>query len=181
VIVTIPNLISVIRLVAAPAIIWLVIDGAYVFAFWLFLAAGLADAADGYIARRFKLASELGAYLDPLADKILLISLYVVLAATKSDEMPIWLAILVVSRDLLIMGAVVLSWMLDKPLTMRPLVVSKANTVAQIVLVVVVLANLAFGGHFEEVRIGLVVLVGVLTASSATAYFIAWFRHMSLA
>ena len=86
--------------------------------------------------------SELGAYLDPIADKALLVSIYVTFAIPA--QLPVWLAILVVSRDLLIIGGVVLSWMLDQPIEMRPRMISKVNTVFQIVLAAVVLADQAF-------------------------------------
>lgn len=179
VIVTIPNLITVIRLFSVPLIVWLVIAGAYPAAFWLFLGAGLADAADGFIARRFQLTSQLGAYLDPLADKALLISVYVVLATTFA--IPAWLTIMVVSRDFLIIGAVLLSWVLDKPAEVKPLAISKINTVAQILLVVVVLADLAYFESFDTVRLVLTAAVAALTAASAGAYLVGWFRHMNLA
>ena len=76
--------------------------------------------------------SELGAYLDPIADKALLVSIYVTLGF--AGQLPVWLVIAVVSRDILIVGAVVLSWMLSRPLSMQPLLISKANTFSQIVL-----------------------------------------------
>ena len=76
----------------------------------LFLVAGISDGVDGFIARRFDLRTELGAYLDPLADKALLVSIYVTLAVV--GVLPGWLAIVVVSRDLMIVGAVMLSWLM---------------------------------------------------------------------
>src|ERR1043165_2429801 len=100
-------------------------------AFVLFLAAGISDAVDGFLAKRFGMATELGAYLDPLADKAMLVSIYVALGITGA--LPAWLVILVVSRDIMIVGAVILSWVVDKPVPLRPLPVSKLNTVAQIV------------------------------------------------
>ena len=111
-------------------------------AFVLFLAAGISDAVDGFLAKRFGMATELGAYLDPLADKAMLVSIYMALAVVGA--IPLWLVILVVSRDIMIVGAVILSWLVDKPVTLKPLFVSKLNTVAQIVLALVVISSLAF-------------------------------------
>ena len=78
------------------------------------------------------MATELGAYLDPLADKAMLVSIYIALGVI--DAVPLWLVILVVSRDIMIVSAVILSWLVDKPVPLKPLLVSKLNTVAQIVL-----------------------------------------------
>src|SRR4051812_46196282 len=144
-IVTLPNLITVVRLVLVPTIIWLITAGEPRAAFWLFALAGIGDAVDGFLARRFDLRSRLGALLDPLADKVLLVTLYVVLAVMM--EIPTWLAFMVVSRDILIVGAVIISWLVDRPLEMRPLIVSKVNTAAQVTLAGVVLADLAFAIH----------------------------------
>lgn len=171
-IVTLPNLITLLRLVLVPTIVWLITINEPVPAFWLFALAGGGDALDGYLARRFDLRSQLGAMLDPLADKVLLVSLYVVL--TVMGEIPTWLAYLVVSRDVLIVGAVVVSWLVDRPLEMKPLAVSKINTAAQVVLVGIILADLAFAVDLMGLRMVMLALVAVLTVASAAAYFANW-------
>ena len=114
----------------------------------LFLLAGLSDAADGYLAKRYGWRTELGAYLDPIADKALLVSIYVTLGF--AGHLPAWLVIAVVSRDILIVGAVVLSWMLSRPMSLHPILVSKANTFSQIVLAGLVLAELGLGLGLEQ-------------------------------
>src|SRR4026207_1356025 len=101
------------------------------FAFLLFLAAGISDAVDGFLARRFGMKTELGAYLDPLADKVLIVSIYVALGIT--GIIPLWIVILVVSRDIMIVGAIILSWLIDRPVQIRPHMISKVNTAVQIV------------------------------------------------
>ena len=111
----------------------------------LFLVAGVSDAVDGFLAKRFHMASVLGAYLDPLADKALIVSIYLTLGI--NGEIPRWLVILVVSRDILIVGGIMLSWLMGSPLKIKPLVVSKLNTVAQIVFACVVLGSLGFPGR----------------------------------
>ena len=139
---SIPNLITLGRILLVPVVVWAITAGEMQIAFVLFLAAGISDAVDGFLAKRFGMATELGAYLDPLADKAMLVSIYVALGIT--DAIPRWLVILVVSRDIMIVSAVILSWVVDKPVPLKPLLVSKLNTVAQIVLAGVVMAALGF-------------------------------------
>ena len=126
-----------------PAVFWLLVTGQTKRAFVLFIIAGVSDAVDGFLAKRFGWQTELGAYLDPLADKLLIVSIF--LALGVDGKLPLWLVIAVVSRDILIVIAVVLSWLLGNPVRIRPLIVSKANTVAQIVLAATVLADEGFG------------------------------------
>jgi cardiolipin synthase len=175
-IVTLPNLITIARLVLVPMIVWLIISRWHGLAFWLFVAAGLSDAVDGFIARQLDLRSRLGAYLDPLADKALLTSIYVALATLS--EIPPWLAIMVLSRDVLIIGAVMLSWVMDRPIEVRPLIVSKITTAAQLLLAAMVLADLAFAVDFSSARSVTTLAVAALTVASASAYLIDWVRHM---
>jgi CDP-alcohol phosphatidyltransferase len=111
--VSLPNLITLVRLLLAPLAVSMIASQRFVEAFLIFLAAGISDAVDGFIAKRFDLRTELGAYLDPLADKALLVSIYVTLAIV--GVVPTALAILVVSRDLMILAAVLVSWLLDNP------------------------------------------------------------------
>ena len=173
----IPNSLTLGRIVLVPFVVWLIITHEMTAAFLLFLLAGLSDAADGYIAKRYGWRSELGAYLDPIADKALLVSIYVTLGF--AGHLPVWLVIAVVSRDILIVGAVVLSWMLSRPLTMQPLLISKANTLAQIVLAGLVLAELGLGLGLHQIVSVLVWVTGALTILSAGAYFWQWLGHMA--
>src|SRR6201995_5110187 len=94
-------------------------------AFALFVAAGISDAVDGFLAKRFHMASELGAYLDPLADKALIVSIYVSLGI--AGALPISLVILVVSRDIMIISGFMMSWLVGKPIPVKPLAVSKGK------------------------------------------------------
>ena len=130
---TLPNVITFGRLCAVPLAVWLVMEKQFAQAFFLFAAAGLSDAVDGWLARRNGGGNSVGALLDPVADKALLVTMYVTLAAVKA--LPDWLAILVVFRDLLIVGGVIVLGVLGQPVVIRPLYVSKLNTVLQIVLI----------------------------------------------
>ncbi|PTW60028.1 cardiolipin synthase [Breoghania corrubedonensis] len=174
---TLPNLISVLRLLLVPAIVTLIISGDDLAAFWVFVLAGLSDAADGIIARRFGLFSELGAYLDPLADKALLVSIYLSLGLIAA--LPAWLVILVISRDILIVGAVILSWVMGRPVEMKPLMVSKVNTTAQITLAAIVLAEAGLELSTGGLRLLLVYAVAALTTISTAAYLVEWLRFMA--
>src|SRR6202142_741394 len=125
---SIPNPLTLGRILLVPIVVWAIATpGAMWIAFVLFLAAGVSDAVDGYLAKRFQMTTELGAYLDPLADKALIVSIYLPLGI--NGVIPRWLVILVVSRDILIVGGIMLSWLVGPPLKIKPLLVSKLNTV----------------------------------------------------
>jgi cardiolipin synthase len=166
-IVTIPNLITLTRLCAVPIAVWLVLRDDLRWAFWLFLGAGLSDAVDGWLARRGAY-SRLGAVLDPLADKLLLTSMYVVLAAVRL--LPDWLAILVVFRDLMIVGGVILITVLGETVLIAPLFISKLNTALQIALVALVLLMSGFGVHLSGPLEWLACCVAVTTLVSGAMY-----------
>ncbi len=138
-----PNLITLTRLCCVPLAFWLVIQHELAAAFGLFAAASATDAVDGWLARRAGGATRLGAMLDPMADKTLLVTMYVTLAAVGA--LPSWLAVLVVFRDLVIVGGVVVLALVGQPLAIRPLFVSKVNTVLQIALIALTLFLAGFG------------------------------------
>lgn len=139
--VTVPNVITFARLCAVPLAVWLVLRHDLAVAFWLFVAAGASDAVDGWLARRGR-SSAVGAVLDPMADKVLLVSMYVTLATVH--VLADWLAILVVFRDVVIVGGVLVLAVLGQPVAIRPLYVSKLNTALQIVLVAIALLVAGF-------------------------------------
>ncbi|NIX77219.1 CDP-alcohol phosphatidyltransferase family protein [Microvirga terricola] len=174
---TIPNFITIARLIIVPLVIVMIMQQRWETAFILFVVAGVSDAIDGFIARNFNMQSEFGAYIDPLADKALLVSIYVSLAIVGA--IPGWLAIVVVSRDVMIVSAVMLSWVMSRPVTIKPLLVSKLNTLAQLAFAAYALAANAYGvdlGGFDEVAM---LVVAALTVASAGAYLGGWLRHMS--
>jgi cardiolipin synthase len=171
-----PNLITLLRLLLVPVTVWLIISDAYALAFCAFLIAGVSDAVDGHLARRMNLQTKIGTYLDPLADKALMVSVYVTLGFLK--VLPAWLVILVVSRDVLIVGAIILAWLVAQPLRVSPLMVSKINTVAQVLFVVAVLGAAAFGAPLDLLVFYGSIPVALLTAASGGAYLLTWMRHM---
>ena len=175
---SIPNLITLGRILLVPIVVWAIISpGTMWIAFVLFVVAGVSDAVDGFLAKRFNMTTELGAYLDPLADKALIVSIYITLGI--NGAIPRWLVILVVSRDILIVGGIMLSWLVGNPLKIKPLLVSKLNTVAQILFACVVLGTLGFGIQAVTLTLVLMGLVAALTLLSVAAYVAEWVRHMS--
>lgn len=173
---SIPNIITLGRILLVPVIVWAIASGQLGIAFILFLIAGISDAVDGFLAKRFNMGSEIGRLLDPLADKALLVSIYVALGIF--DLIPRWLVILVVSRDLMIIAAVIVSWLVEKPVVLKPLMVSKLNTVAQVLFAALILAAHSFGFSPAPVDMLLMIAVAILTLASVVVYLLEWIRHM---
>ncbi len=171
------NLITLGRLLSVPVAIWLVLTGETAAAFWLFVAAGLSDAVDGFIAKRLDQRSRLGALLDPIADKALLVSMYLTLGI--AGHLPAWLVILVVFRDALIIGGFLLVAALGQPMRWEPLLVSKVNTAMQIALVGVVLAELGLGLALHALSAILVYATGATTVISGAGYLVRWTRTLA--
>ncbi len=173
---TIPNIITLFRFLLVPAVVFALLAGDLDWAFAGFLAAAVSDGVDGFIARQFDQRSELGAYLDPVADKLLLVSVFVVLG--YMGHLPLWLVVAAVSRDALIIGGVMLSTVMENPVAMKPLLVSKANTLTQFLLAALVLASLSFSFSLGGFYNGLVYLSALLTVASGAAYLVGWIKHM---
>lgn len=172
-----PNLITFGRLLSVPVAVYLLMQSAYLAAFLLFVAAGVSDGLDGYLAKRHNQTTQLGAWLDPLADKALLVGVYITLG--HQDHLSNWLVVLVVFRDLMIMGGVVLLFLVRLEVKMRPLIISKVNTAAQIGLAALVLAELGLEidlGIFREV---VAYAVAATTVVSGGAYMVGWARKMA--
>ena len=173
----IPNLITIARILLVPVIIWLLLSEEFSLAFFLFMLAAATDAADGALARATHTQSEVGAYLDPLADKLLLVSTFATLGITK--QIPTWLVITVISRDILIIGGLMLSWFMNKPIKVKPLWVSKVTTVLQLFFVGLVLAQRGFAIAPHTLIDSSAFLVAGLTLASGLAYMKQWIAHMS--
>ena len=133
----IPNLITVFRFLLVPPVVMLLLNERFGLALILFGVAGFTDGLDGYLAKRNNWTSRLGALMDPLADKLLLVSCFVTLGWL--GWIPVWLVALVVLRDLVIVGGAIVFHMRVERLEARPSMVSKLNTVAQILLVLAVI------------------------------------------
>lgn len=170
-----PSLVTLARLGAVPLIVWFILDGRFATAFWIFVVAGLSDALDGALARWLDARTPIGGYLDAIADKTLLASVY--LALGRAGLLPSWLIALVVGRDVLIVGGVLLWRAVAVPLMVAPLRVSKLNTAAQIALAALVLALAGLNVADPGIAAMMVYLVGATTAVSGAAYLVIWGRR----
>jgi cardiolipin synthase (CMP-forming) len=177
-VINLPNILSFARLLSVPVIVWLMLDNRITFAFWLFIAAGVSDAVDGYLAKHFNSKTELGAYLDPLADKALLVSIYLTLGWI--GLIPLWLVILVAFRDLTIIGGALLEHTITSSFKSRPLMISKINTALQIALAAIVLAEHGLGFDDYGATELLVWVVAVTTVLSGLLYLINWTRRVNV-
>jgi cardiolipin synthase len=171
------NLISLARLLAVPLLVWLILADDFRLTFLLFLVAGISDAIDGFVAKRFNQRTRLGALLDPIADKTLIVGLFVTLGV--AGDLPNWVVILVVFRDLMIVGGFLLAAALDQPVAWQPLMVSKLNTTLQLVLVAVLLAELAFPFDDHGIIAALTYCVAVTTVLSGAGYIGRWTRNVA--
>jgi len=167
-----PNLLTLLRLLLVPPVAWLILSGTYGAALLLFVLAAVSDALDGFLARRFGWSSRLGALLDPLADKLLLVVSCVCLSL--AGLIPGWLALLVLARDLLIVaGSFCYRWRVGS-LEIRPSRLGKLSTFLQSALVSVALLQAALLPAFSVVLKPLIVLVLLGILASAIDYVRTW-------
>ena len=173
----VPNLITLTRLMSVPVMIWLIVGERFGMAFCVFAGAGVSDALDGFIAKRFDSRTKLGALLDPAADKALLSSVYVALGI--AELLPNWLVILVVFRDVTIIGGFILLQTLAAPRKFDPLYISKINTLMQIALVGYVLGRLGVGLPDGLLTNILIWLTAMTTVLSGMSYLVRWARILA--
>ena len=161
----IPNILSFARLLSVPVAIMLMLDGNFTACFWIFVAAGVTDAVDGWFAKTFDARTQFGAFLDPLADKALVVSTYLMLGWL--GHIPGWLVVLVVFRDVLIIGGAMVAYLMLGDFHSRPLAISKLNTAVQIALVAAVLARLGVAIGHPSIDWALVHVAAATTLASA--------------
>nr|CAA6807279.1 MAG: CDP-diacylglycerol--glycerol-3-phosphate 3-phosphatidyltransferase (EC [uncultured Thiotrichaceae bacterium] len=168
----IPNIITLLRIVAIIPICWLLFRDEYMAAFVCLVLAGLSDGLDGFLARRYGWFTPLGAVLDPLADKLFITSLIVVFAV--QGHVPLWLMWLVIGRDIIIVsGALVYRWRTGS-LEMKPLFISKLNTALQILLLAATLMHVGLYALPAEMREGLQLSVAATSLLSGMMYVFWW-------
>lgn len=163
-----PNLLTALRLCAAPLTAVLILHGQDSAALGVFAFAGLSDALDGYLARRLSPGSRFGVFLDPAADKLLMLASFVTL--TMMGAIPLWLTVVVIARDIAIVCGVGAAWMLSLPLSVEPLAIGKISTVVQVTFVGLVLLMRAFGMDQPEIVLGGAIVTGAVTVASWLAY-----------
>ncbi len=162
-----PNFITIIRIILTPILIILLLDDCFDKALVVFVIAGLSDGLDGFLARYLRQKTILGAYLDPIADKLLLSATFITLAVLNS--VPSWLAVAVVSRDVIILLGVATLFVSGAKVRMRPSIISKATTLLQIVTVFAVLNRNTWTALWDKQRI-FVLLTTVFTVLSGLHY-----------
>jgi cardiolipin synthase len=173
-----PNLLTGLRLLCAPALAFLLLSGADRAALGIFAFAGFSDAADGFLAKRFGLVTPFGRYLDPVADKLLMLAAF--LALTILGFAPLWLTALVIARDVAIVAGIALAHVLALPLRIAPLAIGKLSTATQVGYVGFSLFLLAFGIHWQQLAGVAAVATAAVTTASWFAYAVVWIRAFAL-
>ena len=176
------NIITVVRLLITPIIVWLIFSSYYGLGLIFFVFSGLSDALDGFIAKQYNQRTILGSYLDPVADKVLIVSS--ILALGYMGAIPPWLIILIVSRDLAILGAVIISWLVERSLKIEPIISSKINTFLQIFYTGLILLSLTYQEQIIYLDNFILptfsILIALSTLSSWFSYLILWLRSMGI-
>lgn len=176
---TVPNLLTGLRLVLAVPLAYLILEERYDSALLLAALAGISDALDGFLARRLNAMTRLGAALDPIADKLLILAVFGSLAAV--GILPVWLAAVVIGRDLVIVGGAAAYRLFIGPLMFQPTWLSKINMGLQIVFLVVMLAH-ALQPWLSALAIeSLIILVAIMALASGLQYVLLWSRKAATA
>ncbi len=172
---TVPNLITTIRIILAPVFVIYLINDRFLPALILFLLCALSDGLDGMLARLMNQRSKLGAYLDPIADKLLLVAAFVTLSVT--GHLPAWLTVLVFSRDIMILLGVIVLSLNRMEFMVKPSAVSKVTTWLQFITIVAVLSQ-GYLSDFAQFYPYIFYLTALLTITSGLHYMYYWFRMM---
>lgn len=167
-----PNLLTASRLVFAPLVVWRILAGDMTGAFWLFAAAALTDLLDGNLARLLDQRTVLGAWLDPIADKSMLLS--TLLALTWAGFLPVWLAVVVLARDAVVLGGAGAFRLLTGHLEVAPTLSGKTATFAEFAVVCLILADVALGPWLFGWLQPLITLTAVLVVASGLHYVLLW-------
>ncbi|MBW2645156.1 MAG: CDP-diacylglycerol--glycerol-3-phosphate 3-phosphatidyltransferase [Deltaproteobacteria bacterium] len=170
---TLPNLLTILRIVLTPLFAICLIQQSYKNAFWIFVVAGVSDGLDGLIARVFRQKSELGAYLDPIADKLLLSTAFIILAVVQF--IPSWLTVIVIARDILILFGIALLFITNHDIEIKPSFASKITTVAQLLTVFAVLLK-PYVSEITVVHYPLFIFAAIMTILSGFQYIYKWLK-----
>ena len=170
---TVPNLITTIRIILTPIFVIYIINDELISGLIILIISGVSDGIDGFLARLFNQKSKLGAYLDPLADKIILISAFVTLSL--KGFLPAWLTVMVISRDIMILMGILIMFLNGMKIVIRPAIASKITTCLQFITVILVLSREFFSG-FEKYYPVLFYLTAFFTIVSFLQYMYQWFK-----
>ena len=172
---TIPNIITMIRIILTPVFVIYLINGQLITGLIVLVICGVSDGLDGFIARVFKQKSRLGSYLDPLADKIILVSAFVTLGIM--GFLPSWLSVVVISRDVLILIGIIILYLTGFELNVKPVISSKVTTCFQFGTVIAVLAR-DYLVPVQEYYSYLYYITALLTIISFLQYLYQWLNMM---
>jgi cardiolipin synthase len=167
----IPNIISGTRILLVLPVAWCLWHHEYSMALVLFVVAGISDGIDGYLARRYHWISRVGGWLDPVADKLMQVTSYILLAWLAL--IPVWLVVLVLARDVLIVAGGTIYYYVVERVDAAPSLISKINTVFQILLVVLVLLDQLYG-FADWIPRSMIYLVALTTVWSGIDYVVTW-------
>ena len=175
-----PNILSIIRILSVPFILWLLILDRYLASALIVTIVGLTDFFDGYLARKYNAVSKIGFFLDAIADKSLVVTIYFVIGIKLM--LPVYLVILIIFREVLISCSYIFGLILGKKIDLKPIFISKINTFLQILLIVTVCLLaidkfniLSFVNLFKP---ALIILVFITTISSSFLYMVMWFKKI---
>jgi cardiolipin synthase (CMP-forming) len=168
----IPNSLCVLRILLLVPVVWLLVHQQFALTLWMFAFAAASDGLDGFLAKRFGWTSQLGKALDPLADKILLVGVFATLAFI--DLVPVWLAATAVARDLVITAGALTYYALYGYPHGQPTVISKLNTLCQVLFLLMIIAGRALGASWNTAITVLGALVLVTTVVSGLDYVLTW-------
>lgn len=171
----IPNAISLLRIALVAPILWLILQGGFGWALALFCVAGFSDGIDGYLAKRFDWRTRIGALLDPIADKLLVAGCFVTLAYLQ--HIPVWLAAVVILRDVVIVAGATAYNFLVGPVQGEPTRISKLNTALELLYLVFVMSRAGFGWPDEITNIVLGASILVTVVISGVDYVWSWSRR----
>jgi len=174
----IPNVLTAIRIVLAPLTAWLILNERYLDSLLVFAVAGASDALDGFLARRFGLVSRFGEYLDPAADKLLMLASFVTL--TMIGKAPVWVTFVVIGRDVAIVAGVVLARLMSLPIKVEPLAIGKASTVVQVGYVGLLLLLLSLNVDMPPLAMTAALTCVGFTLASSLAYGQLWLKAFAL-
>ncbi len=170
-----PNILTVARIAAVVPLVWLMLIHSFGWAFVVAVVAGISDALDGYLARRFTWQSHFGGWADPAADKLMMSASYVTLAYI--EVLPMWVSALVIGKDVVISaGALAYRWLFGR-FKATPTRLSKFTTLLQVILLWVVLIGLIGLPIPSPWLSGLIIVVGMLTALTLVQYVVIWSRR----
>ena len=175
----VPNILSILRIILIPLVAWLILFDYFLYALITTLFIAISDFFDGFIARTFNVQSEIGAYLDAIADKAFIISAYMLIGT--QNLLPTFLIIIVISRDIIIMGAFGLSFAMNQKLDINPLRISKVNTFLQFTLIILVLVKNIWKFDFIYMLSYLIdvvmYMVLITTIASLVLYIKQWLKY----